>query len=105
PLQSQPFIRRSAFANIPSTGLTWWETPQTFIPGDAAMESIVGKIAPLATIRQNYFTIIMVAQVIQDVGAIPNSGDVLEINGISAELKRFDPGADKVLAQQKVMAV
>ncbi len=110
-IASIPFSRRSAFANVPNIGRDW-ENLDAYLAGDAAMESIVGRVAPLATIRQNYFTIILVAQVVDDVGGTEEemlirvparrgspAGDV------PAMLKRFDPGADRILAQQRVMAV
>ena len=62
---------------------------------DAAQEEIVGKIVGLTTVRQNFFTILVKAQVVKDLPTGVKGG----ING------EFDPGIDRIMAQQRVKAI
>lgn len=57
----------------------------------------------LVTAEHNYFTVIVTGQAIKDVGG--PSGSPIEIEGVEAELGRYDPGADTILAEQKIRAV
>jgi len=61
---------------------------------DRTQEEIIGKIANLLTVRQNYFTVIVVGQAIKDVGGIS-----------TASYGTFDPDHDQILAEQKIKAV
>ncbi len=63
---------------------------------DAAKEEIIGKLANLCTARLNFFTVIVVAQAIQD---LPTNVQTGSLSG------RYDPGIDRILAEQKLMAV
>ncbi len=87
-----PFRFRGQIANVASLSNGSAVTNQTT---DSAKEEIIGKIANLLTVRQNYFSVIAVSQVVQD--KISNYGGGLR--------GRFDPGVDKILAEEKTMAV
>ncbi len=62
---------------------------------DAAKEEIICKVVNLTSVRQNYFTVIMTSQVIQDMISDYRGGK----RGV------FDSGVDQILAEQRVMAV
>jgi hypothetical protein len=57
----------------------------------------------LVSAEHNYFTVVAAAQALKDVGAIPP--DEITINGIPAQLGRYDVGADRILGEQKIKAV
>ncbi len=61
---------------------------------DRSQEEIIGKLANLLTVRQNYFTVIVVAQAVKDVGSATPSGYV------SAGSTNV-----MVLGEQKILAV
>ena len=62
---------------------------------DAAQEEALGKIVGLATTRMNYLTIVVVAQIIKDLDSGVQGGT----RGV------YDPGVDRILAQQRILAV
>lgn len=62
---------------------------------DRLQEELLGKTANLLTTRQNFFTVIVVAQVIKDLPTGVKNGTL----GV------YDAGIDRVLGQQRVMAV
>ncbi len=66
---------------------------------DRKQEEIIGKIANLLTTRQNYFTVIVVAEAVRDIGpvAAPDSVSVALAGGGSTRIQ--------ILASQKIMAV
>ncbi len=82
---------------------------------DAAEEAAVEKLAELVTVRQNYFTVIIVAQALKDVEGIRYDSDgdgerdtVAKLNVL--DVKRDAEGKvvkyiDPIRAEQKIMAV
>jgi hypothetical protein len=62
---------------------------------DAKKEETIAKIANLITVRQNYFTVIVVAQVIRDMITGYKNGT----QGV------FDSQADRIMTEQKAIAV
>lgn len=84
-----PFTSRAAIATIPALSDGSVVTQDT----DAAQEEIIGKIAPLCTVRANLFTVIGVAQIIRDMPP-----------AIGGTQGAFDLGIDRVLAEQKILA-
>ncbi len=87
-----PFRFRGQIATIASLSNGTTVTNQT---KDSAKEEIIGKIANLLTVRQNYFSVIAVSQVVQD--KISNYG-----GGVRG---RFDSDVDKILAEKKILAI
>jgi len=69
---------------------------------DRMQEEIIGKIANLLTVRQNYFTVIATGQAVQDLGALPAGAvppeDAVEYDSANNKYVR-------ILATQKIMAV
>lgn len=69
---------------------------------DRKKEEVVGKLANLLTVRQNYFTVIVTGQVVKDLGAmatVPSQPGIIAWN---------DAGTTKycrVLAEQKIVAL
>jgi hypothetical protein len=62
---------------------------------DAKKEEIIGKIANLITVRQNYFTVLITSQIVKDL-----------ITGYGGGTRgEFNVGIDKVLAEQRLMTV
>jgi hypothetical protein len=57
----------------------------------------------LITSEHNYFSAIIVGQVIRDVGGV--APDTLMVNGVSSQLGRFDPGADRIMSTQRIRVV
>jgi hypothetical protein len=68
---------------------------------DAEEEEIIGKMAQLLTTRQNFFRVIVTAQVVKDMGAAPASVQA-ETNVVT-----YDGGTNfcRILAEQKMMAI
>jgi hypothetical protein len=65
---------------------------------DRERESVIGRIANLLTVRQNYFTVLVHGQSVKDLGAVNPGGD---------DVCRYESGPDRycrVLAQQKIVA-
>jgi hypothetical protein len=69
---------------------------------DREQEEIIGKLANLLSARQNYFTVIVTAQVIRDLGAL---GTVPNQPGIIAWQDGGTTKYCRVLAEQKMMAI
>lgn len=76
------------------------------------IEHLICQTMQLVNGKHNYFTCIVVAQVIKDVGAVmpenlpaSTSGYTMKINGVDARIGRYDAGADAILAEQKIMVV
>ncbi len=96
----QPFVHRGEVAKVTAfSDGTFVTTPQDT---DAKQEEIIGKIANLLTVRQNFFTIIATGQAVKDVGVFASPGtnppDSLEFDSTK---HRYCT----VLATQKIMAV
>jgi hypothetical protein len=62
---------------------------------DRQREEIIGKVANITTVRPNYFTGIIVSQVVKDLPTGHRNGT----------LGQFDAGIDRVQAEQKFLAV
>jgi hypothetical protein len=62
---------------------------------DRQREEIIGKVTNITTVRPNYFTGIIVSQVVKD---LPTG----YLDGI---LGQFDVGIDRIQAEQKFLAV
>ena len=81
---------------------------------DDAAEAAISKLAELATVRQNYFTVLICSQAIQDVGGLPydSNGDGIPDRTAAygvVDTKRDASGkvigyADRILADQKLCA-
>lgn len=71
---------------------------------DAKAEEIIGKVANLTTVRQNYFTVISVAQVVKDMptGYMGGTRGVFDPPTVINETSYT---VDRVLTEQKMMAV
>ena len=77
---------------------------------DRAKEEIIGKIANLLTVRQNYFSIIVTAQAVKDFGTSVSSLPAPTRQAHADWVKYFDGGGatDKwcaILAEQKLLAI
>ena len=73
---------------------------------DATQEEIIGKFINLSTaLRQlpDQFTIIIVAQTINDIGA-KGSETIVNINGVDSKTGRYDIGGDEIISTQKLLA-
>ena len=62
---------------------------------DRSKEEVIGKIANLLTVRQNFFTVIVAAEAVDDKLTYYKGG----LRG------RFDYGIDKIYSKERVMAV
>ena len=79
---------------------------------DLQEEEMVIKLTELITVRQNYFTIVVAAQSIKDIGNqifykdLNNDGDSYD-SGETIETKfgQYDPHADQILSTTKILAV
>ncbi len=83
---------------------------------DDLEEDAVVKLAELATVRQNYFTVIVCSQVVRDVeGVLYDHDGIAATPMVKASLSKFDVElnpdgsvkryVDSILAEQKIMAV
>lgn len=57
----------------------------------------------LVSAEHNYFRVIVAAQAIKDVGAVPPKE--MELHGRLAQLGRYDEGSDRIIATQRLQAV
>ena len=79
---------------------------------DNLEEEMVTKIAELITVRQTYFTIVVAAQSIKDIGNqvfykdLNNDGDSYDTGEtIETKFGEYDPHADRILSTTKLLAV
>ncbi len=93
-----PFTNRGELAK---TDRLWDETAYTSHglaqTTDRAREEIIGKVANICTTRPNFFTVVVVAQMIRD-------------SRVKGTIGQFDPAVDdvevdEILAEQKIMAI
>jgi hypothetical protein len=68
---------------------------------DEEEEEMVLLINELLTARKNVFTVMTVAQSIQDLG--PDSGEQI-INGVKCQEGRYDAGGDRILATSRMLS-
>lgn len=73
------------------------------------LEHLLCQTQELVTAAHNYFVCLVVAQSIQDVGSLASDTDPqnITVNGVTipSRLGRYDPNADKILAEQKILVV
>ncbi|MEA2011758.1 MAG: hypothetical protein U9O87_01540 [Verrucomicrobiota bacterium] len=66
------------------------------------IETLMMRTKNLVTAKHNYFTVIVCAQTIKDVGGVDAD---INIRGVDCQLGRYDEGGDKITAEQKIRAV
>ena len=111
---NQPFAGRGGIASVveltDGTVITWQDST------DRQQEEVIGKLANLLTVRQNYFTAIVVAQAVKDMGRVPVGVPAAQR---SSNWRKYldgdgdgDPSTESstdgwcaVLAEQKIQAV
>ncbi|MFW5803422.1 MAG: hypothetical protein ACOCWJ_05845, partial [Verrucomicrobiota bacterium] len=110
------FVGRGGFANVAELSNDQFGTgaDQSFQTTDASQEEIIGKIAHLLTVRQNYFNVIVVAQAIKDVSGLSYDSNGDGTLDATASYGSYDWGynasgeeweVDPILAEQKIKAV
>jgi hypothetical protein len=67
-----------------------------------AEEGVTEKLAEAVSTRYNYYTVIVCAQAIQDVGLV---GAEIDIDGTLCQLDRYDSGGDQIIAEHKLLAI
>lgn len=95
------------YRNPPLYGLLFQPTDSNLKDlSESKLEYMLVHTMQLVNARHNYFTCVVTAQAIKDVGSIygVNATDQT-INGIPSRLSRWDDGADTILAEQKVRVV
>ena len=79
-----------------------------FQPGDLPglsedqLEHLLMQTVMLVNGKHNYFTCVVAAQTLQDVGGVDTE---VMINGVPAMFGRYDLGADQILAEQKIRVI
>ena len=79
-----------------------FQDSQTDLP-QSAREYLLVLTKELVSAEHNFFSVIIAGQTIQDVGAI--APDEMTLNGVPAQLGRYDLGADRILATQRVRVI
>ena len=87
----EPFRFRSQIATIAGIGD---DSLMAQITTDREKEEVIGKIANLLTVRQNYFSAIITSQIVKDM-----------VTGYKGGTRgKFDDGVDEILAEQRLSA-
>lgn len=93
------------YRNPPLYGLLFQPDELTTF-SEYELEFLLAHSMQMVNARHNYFTCVVAAQSIKDVGSIYGvDGSDQVVDGVLSRLSRWDDGSDKILAEQKIRVV